>query len=263
MDSADDAINQEWSMSVNGSDVAQTGSSYTYPSHNMEQGPGFMSETVDPGDAVWNDPFFYNPNPSEGIISGGQAGLEEYAEPFHAQLSPLGHEYDQQDTSNGGTGIPDMDLAADFSNTDSSWFQLDQPPWNSQFLRMGEYDSGTVAFVDSGESTSDQSSYGTCPLSWTSTQESAEHDIQPSMSDRGPQLQTVRNRYPQLTWEENCVAEGGLLMISEMIQKESDSRQRGGRKGPLPIQTARHAHKIRGLRACWNCRIHKIKASVL
>jgi hypothetical protein len=135
-------------------------------------------------------------------------------------------------------------------------------PWNPVGSpRIMGYDAGYVAYVDSPNSSSSQSSDDPPSETEISPQGSVVHASQDAKHQDLPLESPSLANQQQFRWEVTGTTTHGQPRVCKLTITETLRVQRKGRQGPLGSQKAKEAHAVRRLRACWPCKVSKMKVS--
>jgi hypothetical protein len=135
-------------------------------------------------------------------------------------------------------------------------------PWNTVGpRRVARYDTGFVAFVDSPNSSSSQSSGDASSGRGYSPQERMIHASQDAIAENLSPRSTGIVNQQQLHWEMISTIKHGPPKYNKITMRETGHSQRKGRHGPLDSQGKKEARVMRKQGVCWPCRISKVKAS--
>jgi len=261
---------EEWRISTNGSEFAQSAWSYSNLSVTTEQ----WVEDVFMGSAhdhiLEDDDTSNNVSRLDGLVRPSSSrNLSFYSStniPVAGPMSPTpapgrGYPAFRDEMWTSGSGPSEEYRYPSASPQHLGTYPSSNQPWDPVgHSRVMQYNSGDVAFADSPKSSSDQSF---CEVPSGPNVSSMTHATQDvgleSVSLESP---GVANQQ-QLRWEVVSVATYGPPRNDNMTWRDANRRQRKGRTGPLGIQKAKDAHVMRKLGVCWPCRVSKVKASFI
>jgi hypothetical protein len=265
-------MEEEWRISTNGSEFAQSIWSYSNISVTTEHWVedvfmGSVQEQTLGYDDNSNDlsrpEGLLDPSPSRNSLCPSTDA------PLAGPMSPTpdpGTDYSafQDEMWASGSGLSHEHKHVSASPHHSGTHPTSNEPWDPVgHPRVMQYDSGYVAFADSPKSSSDQSLSEVPSGPNLSLQESMIHASQDarheSLSLESP---TIANQQ-QFRWEVISVATYGPPRDDNMTWGDTDRRQRKGRRGPLETQKAKDAHIMRKIGVCWPCRASKVKAGFI
>jgi len=275
---ADDAqhssdMDEEWGISNNGSEFAQSTWSYENVSATTERwvkdvfmGSGHPLGLDTPNDFPRLEGLVdLSPSTNFSLHPPTDAPLVARMSPSQDSGKDFSAFHDEMCAS--GSGLSEKHGHSSASPHHSGTYPPSNEPWDPVgHPRVMQYDCGFVAFADSPNSSSDQS-LGEVPSGPDeSPQESvidASQDARlGSLSLGSPAVAS----YQQLQWEVTTgMVTYGPLRNDKPTLRDTDNRQRKGRgrHGPLDKQRAMHAHLVRKIGSCWPCRVSKVKASFI
>jgi len=266
-------VEDEWKISTNGSEFAQSIWSYENLSATTEQWDEdvFMGSardhTLRHGDT--SDDF----SRLEGLVDPSSSRNFSSYPPINTPLAGLMSPalatgrvcpdfHDEILAS--GSGLSEAYINASASPHHLGTRPTSNEPWNLVgHPRVLAYDSGYVAFVDSPRSSSDQSFCEVPSGPNVSLQESITYASQHTGLENASFESTVIANQQQLRWEVISAATYGPLRNNSTTWRDNDRGKRKGRRGPLDTQRAKDAYIMRKIGVCWPCRVLKVKASFI
>ena len=266
-------MEEEWRVSTNGSEFAQSAWSYSNLSVTTEQWVEdvFMGSAHD--HTLEHNDISSEVSRLEGLVDPSSSRnfslCSSTNTPAAGPMSPTpapgrGYAAFHDEMWTSGSGLSEEYRCASASPQHSGTYPTSNEPWDPVgHSRVMHYDRGFVAFADSPKSSSDQSICEGPSGPNDSPQESMTHTAQDAGLE-GVSLESpaVANQQ-QLRWEVINVATYGPPRNDNMTWRDTDRRQRKGRRGPLGTQKARDALFMRKTGVCWPCRVSKVKASFI